>query len=95
VTLPTDHGIVVIRDDGSGMKTVLVCAGFRDGEPVDAFAMHYAVPDVEVHAGVNFVALHTGAYRGCTSALATVFRDDDVGTVHVLPPARGRGLLDP
>jgi hypothetical protein len=91
--LPTDHGIVVIADEADGLKTVMVCASFRDGEPVDVYAMHWLVPDVEIHAGVNLVALRPGSYRGYTDGLATVVRDD-VGTVHVLPPARGKGLLD-
>jgi len=91
MTLPTDHGIVVITDEADGLKTVRVCAGFRDGEPIDVFAMHRSVPAVEIHAGVNLVALRPGGYRGFTDAVATVFRDD-AGTVHVFPPAKG--MLD-
>jgi hypothetical protein len=93
MTLPTDRGTVVLTNEDEDRQSVLICARFADGEPVDVFAMHRAVRAVEVHAEVKLIPVGAGRYSAYSDGMATVFRDSS-GTVHILAPARGKGLLD-
>lgn len=92
MTSPTDRGNVVVRNEPDGSKTVMVCAGFQAGQPVDVFAIHSHVAAVQIHDGISVGPLPGGAYDGYTEGIAQVYRDDD-GVVHVLPHGSGKGLL--
>lgn len=91
MTSPTDRGKVIVRNEADGTTTVMLCAGFRAGKPIDVFAIHSHVVSVEIQAGINLRPLPGGGTDSYTDDVVQVYRDDD-GTVHVHSPA-GVGLF--
>jgi hypothetical protein len=83
VTLPTDHGYVVVTKEQDGTKTVTIYSDFIDGQPQHPYATHVGTRNVIVEGGVEFDAKRA-AGSGTTRSVI-VYADDD-GAVHIAPP---------
>lgn len=88
MTSPTDRGNVIVRNESDGTTTVMLCAGFRAGKPVDVFAIHSHVASVEIQDGISLRRLPGGGADSYTDDIVQVYRDDD-GTVRVQSPGAG------
>jgi hypothetical protein len=87
MAIPTDRGFVVIRPDGPGTNTVLVCAGVSNGRPAAVFAAYGGV-SVNVASDVQLLG---GAGQQYTSALVEVFVAPG-GSVAVRMPGTVEGM---
>jgi len=87
MAVPTDRGFVVIRPDGAGTSTVLVCAGITDGRPGAVFASYGGVI-VDVASDIT---LRDGPRGRYTLAVAEVFAVAG-GVVAVRSPVTVAGM---
>ena len=69
-----DHGLVVIRDEADGTKTVSVCARVVHGTPRHTYATYLRAPQVVVEPRVAMTRHGDSAF---TTEIAEVVRQDD------------------
>jgi hypothetical protein len=79
---PNDRGLVVVRDEIDGTKSVFVCAKVVDGAPRHTYATHHHVPHVVVAPRVRLTRGHDSAF---TTEIVEVTRVSD-GVVSVRYP---------
>jgi len=76
---PNDRGLVVVRDEIDGTKSVFVCAKIVEGAPKHTYATHYHVPHVVVAPRVSLTRSHGSAF---TTEIVEVTRvSEDVVSV--------------
>ena len=83
----TDHGFVVVRDNGDGTKKVMVCDGVAAGEPKNVYAVHFKCTSLTVHPGIRMVNTAGGSY---SKQVVEVFAEV-AGVVHI--QAMRQGML--
>jgi hypothetical protein len=81
----TDHGFVVVRDNGDGTKKVMVCDGVSAGEPKNVYAVHFKCTSLSVHPGISMVNDAAGSY---SKQVVEVFAETP-GVVHLLAMRQG------
>ena len=69
-----DHGLVVIRDEADGTKTVSVCAAVIDRAPRHTYATYVRAAHVVIEPRL---ALTRKGQNSFTTEIAEVVRDDD------------------
>ena len=71
---PNDRGLVVVRDEIDGTKSVFVCAKVVDGAPKHTYATHNHVPHVVVASQVRLTRQHGSVF---TTDIVEVTRESD------------------
>jgi hypothetical protein len=79
--LPTDRGIVAVRQEGDGTVTVLVCTEIHGDRPAGVYARHAGMPADKVHVDVP---LRGPGLMRHTAGVAEVVWDPN-GDLHIRP----------
>jgi hypothetical protein len=83
MSLPNDRGLVVVRDEADGTKTVFICGNIVNGQPKQTFATHFRATVLEIDPALRMIS---GGATRYSHQIAEVWRDD-AGVVHVELPA--------
>jgi hypothetical protein len=80
--MPTDRGLVVVRDESDGTKSVFVCARVVDGTPRHTYATHVRARQVVIEPTVR---MRRNGHSAFTTEIAEVTGTEE-GVVYVSFP---------